>query len=262
MPTKTATARADTILSYINSITQSGRTLTYPSRSSAEERALRWLVEDDLGTAVDDEHSLRQRYVLGTLWFSQPISPTTTGFGSTEFATTWTTNMDECEWLNVNCDSIGQVASLFLEDDNVRGQIPADFGLLTELTWLSLGDNQLSGTIPSSLGALTALTYLRLGRNQLSGTILSSLGALTALTSLDLVGNQLSGTIPSSLVGLTALKYLHLYDNRLVGTIPFCNSGRAFATFVADCVEVKCTCCTSCCPMAFGNILVSPLCDY
>jgi hypothetical protein len=235
MPTNTAHARADTILPYINSITLSGRTLTYPSSSSAEERAVQWLVEDDLGTAVDDEQSLRQRYSLGTLWFFQP-TPTRTGFGLAEYAASWTSNIDECEWLDVECDGNGHVTDLRLLGVYVRGKIPHDLGLLTDLTYLSLGSNQLSGTIPSSLGNLLDLTYLSLG------------------------SNRLSGTIPSSLVALTALTSLFLEYNQLVGTMPFCNSVQSFEDLVANCVEVNCTCCTVCCPRASGNISEVALC--
>lgn len=53
----------------------------------------------------------------------------------------------------------------------IRGHIPPDLGLLTDLTYLSLWNNQLSGTIPSSLVALTALTELYLNKNQLVGTM-------------------------------------------------------------------------------------------
>jgi hypothetical protein len=260
MPITATAARADIILPYINGITLSGRTLTYPSSSSPEERAVQWLIEVDLGTAVDDEPSLRQRYALGILWFSQPTLPTTAGFGSAEFATTWTTNMDECEWYKVVCDGSGLVTSLDLWIDTVRGPIPHDLGLLTDLAWLSLRSNLMNGTIPSSLGALTALTSLALGSNQLSGTIPSSLGALTDLTSLSYFDNKLSGTIPSSLKNLTALTFLFLNDNQLVGTMPFCNSDQSFQYLVADCVEVNCTCCTHCCPTAFGNIPVTAFC--
>jgi Leucine-rich repeat (LRR) protein len=248
MPTNTASARADTILSYLNSITLSGRTLTYPSSSSAEERAVQWLIEDDLGTAANDEQSLRQRYVLGTLWFLEPTP--TTGFSTT----TWKNNLNECQWLDVECDGSGLVQSLELNEVDMRGKLPHDLGLLTRLTYLSLWANELSGTIPSSLGALKALATLDLGDNDLSGTIPSSLGALTALTGLWLSGNDLSGTIPSSIVALTALNYFWLTDNRLVGTMPFCNSDQSFGFLVVDCAEVDCTCCTECCPVAFGNI--------
>jgi hypothetical protein len=260
MPTKPATARADFIIPYVNGITLSGRTLIYPSSSSAEERAVQWLIEDDLGTAMDDEQSLRQRYVLGTLWFRQATP--TTGFGTPDHASTWTTSIDECEWLDVECDGNGHVTALDLGELNVLGQIPRDLGLLTRLSTLLFVSNQLSGTIPSSLGALTALTTMNLAGNQLYGSIPSSLGALTALTGLWLWGNQLSGTIPSSFVALTALETLWLDDNRLVGTMPFCsNSDQSFRFLVVDCAEVDCTCCTECCPVAFGNIPASLSCD-
>jgi hypothetical protein len=72
--TASARARAGTIAPFINGISLSGQRLTYPSRSSAEERAVQWLVEVDLDAAVTDEQSLRQRYVLGTLWFLQPTT--------------------------------------------------------------------------------------------------------------------------------------------------------------------------------------------
>jgi hypothetical protein len=165
--TATATARAGTILSYINSITLSVRTLMYPSNSSAEERAIRWLIEHDSGSTVDDEQSLRQRYVLGTLWFLNA----TTHFGTASHTLTWTTNKDECEWSDVVCDGNGRLTALYLGMDKVRGQIPHDLGLLTDLTHLSLRDNQMSGTIPLTLGALTALTYLSLKGNEMVGTM-------------------------------------------------------------------------------------------
>jgi hypothetical protein len=63
-PVPVPVARADYILSYINSITLSGRTLIYPSSSSAEERAVKWLIDEDLNTAVDDKMTMRQRYAL------------------------------------------------------------------------------------------------------------------------------------------------------------------------------------------------------
>jgi Leucine-rich repeat (LRR) protein len=217
-PVTVTSVRADSILSFINGITLFGRTLSYPSSSNAEERTLKWLIEDDLNTAVDDGPSLRQRYALGTLWFRQ--TPTT--FGTADHATTWTTNIDECQWHGVDCDAMGRVTVLDLSYvPNVRGQIPNDLGLLTDLTRLLLSGNQLTGTIPSSLGVLTALTELQLLDNRLNGSIPSSLGALTGLMNLELSSNQLSGTIPPSFGGLTALARLNLSVNQLNGAIPW-----------------------------------------
>jgi hypothetical protein len=204
-------ARARAILRFINGITLSRRRLKYPSSSSAEERAVRWLIEDDLFTAVADKQSLRQRYVLAIL-----------DFAGANFGTPCT-NGGECEWSGVECDGKGRVTALKLVYQSVQGQIPADLGLLTDLTFLSLAINSLSGTIPSSLGALTALKYLALDKNDLSGTIPSSLGALTTLTSF------------------------YIYDTQLVGTVPFCNSDQFLEDVEADCAKVRCTCCTKCC---------------
>jgi hypothetical protein len=64
--------RNESILTYINSITRSNQTLSYPPRtpgSTAKERAVQWLIEDDLNTTADDWDALRQRYALSTLWF-------------------------------------------------------------------------------------------------------------------------------------------------------------------------------------------------
>jgi hypothetical protein len=159
-------ARARAILPYINSITLSGRTLNI-SRRSAEWRAVQWLIKDDLGTAVDDKQSLRQRYVLAILWYLQSEP----GFGGANYEASWTTKDAECEWHEVECDDNGRVTGLLLNDNGMRGQIPHDLGLLTDLTDLNLDDNLLFGTIPSSLGALTALTSLYLNDNQLVGTM-------------------------------------------------------------------------------------------
>jgi hypothetical protein len=127
---------------------------------------------------------------------------------------------------------------------------------------LLLYNNQLVGTIPSSLGALTALKALWLDGNNLNGTIPSSLGTLTVLNELRLQQNQLSGTIPSSLGALTALTHVRLYANQLVGQTPFCNSVQSITNFVADCAKVNCTCCTACCPAAFGIIPDYLYCDF
>jgi hypothetical protein len=261
------TDRAIAILPYINILTLSGRTLMYPSSSSAEERAVKWLIDEDLNTTVDDEQAIRQRYALSTLWFLR----TRTGFGTDDgHKKTWTTNIDECEWLDVYCDDRGRVTALNLGDKKVRGQIPDDLGLLTDMTTLLLHSNRLTGTIPSSFQTLTALLNLGLSSNELTSTIPSSIGDMTALTSLQLWSNQLRGTIPSSFQTLTALVALGLSDNeltgtipssfstlttltqvwlddnQLVGTVPFCNSNHTLTSLVVDCPAVVCTCCNGC----------------
>jgi Leucine-rich repeat (LRR) protein len=242
-------ARAQFIVDYINNITLTGRTLSYPDDATPEGRALAWLIDKDEekeggndnnynGTSTasttttaktNDEGkvSLRQRYALATLWFQTPNL-----FDNTFFSpnTTWGTSLHECNWYSVTCstgsdgsNTPGLVVDSLRLISVVRGGIPHDLGLLTDLTAfeLSLAGDGLVGTIPSSLGNhLTALTYLGLFLNSLTGTIPTSLAALTGLLELHLNDNALTGAIPSQLGELTALTGMYLSNNALSGTIP------------------------------------------
>jgi Leucine-rich repeat (LRR) protein len=222
-PTPPPPARVESIVSYISSITLSDQTLSYPPLAgTAEERAVQWLIKNDLKTTADDSDALRQRYVLSTLWFIPTPAPFVDYFGTGKdnHADTWTTDLDECAWLGVRCTGDGRVTTLSLAAANVRGRIPDDLGLLTAMTRLLLWGNQLTGTIPSSLAAMTDLDALGLYDNLLTGTIPSSFGLLTAMTSLYLGNNTLNGTIPLSLAAMTDLLVLDLTRNLLTGTIP------------------------------------------
>jgi hypothetical protein len=215
--TRTGSPREKAILEYLNAITLTEQTLSYPDNATAEGRAVQWLVDDDLSTAPSNKLLLRQRYVLATIWYQQ--GPFNTG----PHVETWTnTNLNECDWYDVVCGDGDTriVTSLTLQSNGVNGRLPHDLGLLTALTRLELAENRISGTIPATLGNLTALTHFDLSFNGLTGTIPSSLSALTALTVLDLSGNLLDGTIPSSLAAMTALTVLDLSGNTLNGTIP------------------------------------------
>lgn len=222
-PALPTTPRAESIVSYINSITLSGRTLTYPNSGfSAEEQALKWLIdEDSVGTAESNPLGVRQRYVMATLWYQNG-----------QFDTSWLSSGHECDWsFRIGC---------------VGG----------EVTRLRLYDSELTGQLPSELGLLTALTDLGLDRNQLTGSIPSELGLLTALRRLELFSNQLTGTIPAELEQLTAIATFLVYNNDLSGNMPFCDGcsrPRRFALLQADCNEVICECCTECCPRGGFN---------
>lgn len=257
-------ARACAILTYIESISllTSGRRVSYLDGSTPEGRAVTWLIDKDVGTEPSDELALRQRYALATLWFQR--SPPSMGDGSDmdDFASTWGSSKHECNWTRVyTCDNDGRVTRLWLDNDQVRGHIPDELGLLTGLTALHLGRNSFTGTIPSSLAELTALTRLVLSRNAMTGTIPSSLGALTALTGLELYSNRLKGSIPSSFGALTDLTTLLLHNNTLVGTMPCTSLNQPFTKLVADCNEVGCTCCTHCCPSGWNGTFSFDECD-
>ena len=131
----------------------------------------------------------------------------------------WMQTTAPCGWVGVIC-SDGSVSVLWLYNNELSGDIPADLGNLTNLTALYLNDNELSGDIPADLGNLTNLTALYLHNNQFDGAIPSELSNLTNLEEFDLSNNQLTGSIPPELGSLASLKKLYLDSNQLTGSIP------------------------------------------
>lgn len=77
------------------------------------------------------------------------------------------------------------------------------------------------GEIPASFGDLISLKYLSLASNSFSGSIPDSISAVSGLVHMDLSSNQLNGTIPKFISQMKNLKYLNLANNNLRGVVPF-----------------------------------------
>ena len=131
--------------------------------------------------------------------------------------TNWLSDEPSGEWHGVGTDRSGRVLSLYLDDHQLSGEIPAELGNLANLETLGLSRNQLSGEIPPELGNLANLKSLFLESNQLSGEIPADLGSLANLEWLWLKENQLSGCVPEGLrdVATNDLRWLRL---------PFCGA--------------------------------------
>ena len=117
---------------------------------------------------------------------------------------------------------------LFLENNDISGSIPADFG---QLKWkrLHMDGNQLTGTIPNDLHS-PKMEELMLHNNQLKGTFPAA---------------PFAGDIAG---GRSPLNTVTIYNNELTGSVdemcPLAEGKGQLTTFEVDVDEVLCGCCT------------------
>ena len=132
----------------------------------------------------------------------------------------WRSDSPIGEWYGVTTDDDGRVTQLVLVENGLVGNIPPEFGDLSNMEKLELRGNWLVDLIPSELGSLSNLTVLDLSENWLVGEIPAELGSLVSLELLDLRDNSLGGKIPPELGNLSNLRVLDLSGNSLAGPIP------------------------------------------
>ncbi|MCY3555860.1 MAG: Ig-like domain-containing protein [Gemmatimonadetes bacterium] len=132
----------------------------------------------------------------------------------------WLSEKPVREWSDVTLDGRGNVKALWLRSNNLKGQIPAELGQLSQLEELNLSDNELEGPIPPELGNLSKIEHLALHENQLTGNIPQEIGELSELRALFLGDNRLTGAIPKELGLLAKVEEVFLDNNRLTGSIP------------------------------------------
>ncbi|KAH6778788.1 hypothetical protein C2S52_010025 [Perilla frutescens var. hirtella] len=109
---------------------------------------------------------------------------------------------------------------LFLEGNQLSGELPECWNKWPYLTYLKLGNNTMSGSIPNSIGFLTGLLSLSLHSNRFSGQIPPAMQNCTALLKIDLSHNNLHGKLPTWIgTSLVNLEILILRSNKLSGEI-------------------------------------------
>eukprot|EP01117_Protostelium_nocturnum_P009025 TRINITY_DN3239_c0_g1_i1.p1 TRINITY_DN3239_c0_g1~~TRINITY_DN3239_c0_g1_i1.p1 ORF type:complete len:1365 (+),score=254.10 TRINITY_DN3239_c0_g1_i1:56-4150(+) len=132
------------------------------------------------------------------------------------------------------------VTAIYLDENNISGEIPSSWKNLVEVYDMYLDSNQLSGNIPDifanmsklinlamrsnnftgeipPLDGLINIENLWMGRNRLNGTIPSIVGQFDSLLTLDLSNNQITGEIP--LLESKSLNILDVSSNILTGTL-------------------------------------------
>ena len=221
------------------------------------EKAFHWLVDVDTWlppvNAKDPSYLWRQRYALAVFFYD------TGGEFHWKNKDGWLSSTSVCDgWNQVFCDKSddGQdVTDLHLNRNDLKGSIPTQISMLSDLRNMFLFGNGLDGSMPTQLGLLTKLTQMHLANNQLSGTIPTQLHRLKSLDQLMLGGNDLQGTICSELGELTSLTWLALGTSFFINTFfffAFCFDIESTFFFVSKC---KSSCLA--CSFFLLNILVN-----
>ena len=187
--------------------------------------AYSWLLNDPLLDSYPTWKQ-RQRFALATLYYS------TTGEQWTQPNSFLSYEIDECFWkvppnipeeeFEPSCDENGEFAFLYLDRMGLRGPLPMEFVLLTNLEEANFFvNNDMGGSIPTEIGIMKKMRRLRLQRTSLVGTIPTEIGKLEKLEELRTELTFLSGTIPTELAGIQSLSHFSLlYQPLMKGNIP------------------------------------------
>jgi len=114
------------------------------------------------------------------------------------------------------------IVKMDIENNNLAGCIPTQFGLLTDLTNIKIGKNDLTGTIPSEVGMLSNVEKFKMQENSISGSIPSWFGLMTNVASgnndFNLEDNLLCGDIPDEVSALSGGNKFKVSDGNGLGT--------------------------------------------
>ena len=230
------------------------------SESSAQYRAMEWLVENTLYDSYTYDRKI-QRWAMSTFYYSLYGSDWAVKDG-------WVNHRGdlehECTWHGVSCTESGTIMSIDLKTNKVYGIVPDETSLLIDVEYLGLSENEIR-SISASLIGLPKLKVLDMHKNRLKAipegdygsslleelylsynginsipdgffqlrfvkvlwlsnndisSTLAGFGKMTLLEELDLESNQFHGPILEELFSLVHLAVLYLYDNQVTGQFP------------------------------------------
>ena len=142
-----------------------------------------------------------------------------------------------------------------------------ELGTMQSLAHFDISDNTFTSMTPVAMWGegsplSSTLKVLDLGSNQFFGTLPTEIGFLTKLTGLSVFNNVLTGQLPAS-ISRMPLELLYVDSNEFASTsqlpgVPqaICGTLRPepLREFWADCQEISCSCCTTCCTEEVGCI--------
>lgn len=150
----------------------------------------------------------QQRYGLLVVWYGLGGGDRSSALGR-----------QECDWNLVACNNQAQVTSLLFSKQGLDGTLLEEVALLSNLEHLDLEENTVKGQLPAALYSVTNLVTLSLGFNEFRSELSDGIGSLTKLENLRLHDNDFSGPLPDSIKSLTNLKSVELWRTNLAGPI-------------------------------------------
>lgn len=204
----------DKIISAMKNVISEEDLLAYQNNTSAQSKALHWIIDIDQSNLNSNDIHLLQRFLLAVIYY-QMDGP------NWAQKDRWLFVASECTWYGVTCvEGNGNVIGINLGHNNLDGELPPEVGAFINLETFWLHGNTIKGSIPKTIGFLGLLKSLGLWDNDLRGEIPTEIGLMSSLESIYLYRNSLNGSVPSEIGRLVMLDDLCLYDNELTGLIP------------------------------------------
>lgn len=133
----------------------------------------------------------------------------------------WCSNKPIRDWYGVTCNFDGYVSQLWLNNNNLVGDIPPEIGVFTCMNTIKFDKNQIT-SIPSEIDNLTSLGIFTLSSNPIT-SLPDEIGNMTNLINLDLSNTNIS-SLPTGFENLTNIQAIYA-DNCKFESFPIalCN---------------------------------------
>ncbi|KAH0926075.1 hypothetical protein HID58_018331, partial [Brassica napus] len=129
--------------------------------------------------------------------------------------------------------------SIYLSNNNIKGQVPDWLWRLQELRYLDLHNNGLIGSLPHMCMHAKHLRVIDVSHNLLEGKLLPSLTSCSRLEVLNLESNAINDTFPFHLNSLQSLEVLVLRSNKFHGMLHHSNGGAWFGFPALKIIDVS-----------------------
>lgn len=86
--------------------------------------------------------------------------------------------------------NVGNHASGYFKSRGLKGTLPIEIGLTTDLRTFLISTTEVAGTIPTEIAMSSKLARMSFGGNEFTGTVQTEMQEMTELTALSLCNNN------------------------------------------------------------------------